>query len=340
MFYQGILVQTDRDFPSFHLHPQHYFCRMKLTQLRPVFLAILAFIVASTSQAQKTSRKQFPGTKISMMVPDSFKYAVRFNGFESPKQGLSFMLSDIHMGIEHNVNGFTAEKLKIQSVDLINKEEIKKPDAPVGYLYTMKLKLRKEPYVKFVYMMGDSSHTNMISGFVPEADSSLITGIKELMHSILYDPNAIENPWDALEFTIDLSQTDLKFTKFGAGGTVYSKDGTYPSKGIDHTAILVGTSIRSFSPHARRDIALRRLHTLPLADTLIVSKEDSVVIDGLPGYEFTASGLTKEKVNETVYLVVLFENDQKYYILACNTNVNIDKNLALFRKVVRTFKRK
>lgn len=312
---------------------------MKIHVLRPVLLVLLALSASQLLYAQNTTRKQFPGTKVSILVPDSFKYAGRFNGYESGNQKLSFMISEVHTGISHNVGSFTKEKLTPQGVELISTEELKKGNL-TNYFYVMKLQLKKVPYMKFMFLIGDSSHTSVISGFVPDNDPALAAKMKEAVLSTEYDPNAVENPWDALSFNIDISEANLKFTKFSAGGTVYSKDGTYPSKGKDHTAILAGTSIRAFSPHLRREIALKRLHTLPLTDTLMVSKEDSVTIDGLPGYEFVASGPTKSKELETVYMVVLFENDQKYYILACNTNVDVEKNLAMFRKIVRSFKRK
>ncbi len=312
---------------------------MKIQLLRPVLLVLLAFIAAFSTQAQNSTRKQFPGTKVSIMVPDSFKYAVRFNGYESGSQKLSIMISDVHSGIAHNVNTFTKERLTTQGVELVSREEVKVGEI-TGYFFLTKLQLKKEPYTKFILLFGDSSHSSLVSGFVPDDQPEVISKMKEAILSTVYDPKAVENPWDALDFNVDLSSTGLKFTKFGAGGTVYSKDGTYPSKGKDHTAILVSMSIRNFTPQLRRDIAIKRLHTLPVADSLIVSKEDSIAIDGLSGYEFTASGMTKAKEKETVYMVVLFENDQKYYLVACNTNVDEEKNLAMFRKVVRTFKRK
>ncbi|PIB28038.1 hypothetical protein BFP77_10320 [Maribacter sp. 4U21] len=65
-----------------------------------------------------------------------------------------------------------------------------------------------------------------------------------------------------------------------------------------------------------------------------------ITIDDLEGFEIVARGKTKkEQANTEVYQVMLF-SDKLYYIFLGSSEGEYEKNLAAFKTIVKTFKRK
>jgi hypothetical protein len=62
-------------------------------------------------------------------------------------------------------------------------------------------------------------------------------------------------------------------------------------------------------------------------------------MDGISGYEITGEGTSTTGVHEFIYQVMLF-SETDYYIIVGITNEDFPGNLALFRKVAASFKRK
>ncbi len=324
--------------PSFHLHSQAYFCRM--VKIYSALLSALVFLFSMpAAKAQKTVRKPFPGTKYMISLPDSFYQAERFVGLQNGSGTVSIMVSEVPTGIEHNVKAFTGEKLKSQGVEILAKEEVPSPEG-MRYLYSTRQRMKQTMYFKLVLMIGDSASTSVFSGFVPETDSVLAKTIGTALKEMVYNAEMKLNPWDALSFSMEPSPAELKFVLNNAGGIIFSTDGRYPSMAKDHTTLVAGLSIRSFSPHNRYEVAKNRMIAMKVADSLKIVKTDSLEIDGMPGYELTGYGLNKAGEKELVFMVFLFETDMRYYMISYNTNADFDKHLAGFRSSARTFKRK
>lgn len=315
------------------LHVALYFCRMNRLF---ILLTCLSFLHVQASG--QTTAKPFPGTRYVIQLPDSFLPAERFVGFQNKSGDVSVMTSDVPSGIGRSLHSLDSGKVSAQGT-IVSREVVNAADGQ-RYLYSIRQQFKQKPYFKYMLLVGDSSSTRIFSAFVPEKDTLMSRYMVEALRTLSYDSTVITDPWDALSFTMNLEQEDLKFVLNNAGGIIFSRDGKYPARTDDHTTLVAGLSIKGFSPHSRLEIAKNRLMSMKLADSLQVEKTDSVVIDGLQGYELIAYGLNKMKEKELVYMVMLFETDQRYYLMNFYTNRNFDKNLAMFRKTVHTFKRK
>ena len=311
-----------------------------MIKIHSAILSALVFLLAiPAAQAQKTVRKPFPGTKYMITLPDSFYQAERFVGFQNSSGTVSIMVSEVPTALDHNLKAFNAEKLKSQGVEILTREDVKSPEG-TRYLFTTRQRMKQSMYFKLVLMIGDSSSTSVFSGFIPETDSALAKTIAASLKEMVYDANMVQNPWDALSFTMEPHPKDLKFVLNNAGGIIFSADGRYPSMAKDHTTLVAGLSIRSFSPHNRYEVAKNRMMAMKVADSLEIVKTDSLQIDGLDGYALTGYGLNKAGTRELVYMVFLFETDMRYFMISYNTNADFEKRLAGFRSSAHTFKRK
>lgn len=304
-----------------------------------LLISVLGLILFTQSAVSQSSRRPFPGTRYQIQLPDSFVQADRFVGFQSRSGGVSLSTSTVPTGIGRSLQSLDSGRVKTQGVLMISKEEI---DAPDGrrYLIKMQQKVKNKPYIKYMLLIGDSSSTRIFSCFVPEGDATMNILIPEALKGLQYDSTLVTNPWDAVNFAMNLEDTDLKFVLNNAGGIIFTNDGKYPSRSDKHLTLVAGLSVKGFSPHSKLDIAKNRLQAMKMADSLQIEKTDSVVIDELSGYELVAYGINKKKEKELVFMVMLFESDQRYYLLNFTTNHDFAKHLAMFRKTVKTFKRK
>lgn len=282
---------------------------------------------------------RFPGTGFSIQLPDSFVVSERFAGFQDRSGVVSVMCSHVASGLERNLLALDSSKLKNLGAQLISREVIKAPGGD-RYLLSMRQQLKQQPYVKQMLLIGDSSGTRIFSGFVPEKDPAMCSVMFTALRNLSYDAALVINPWDGLNFTLDLQGADLSFVTTNAGGVIFSNDGRYPSRAGQHTALVTGLATKGFSPHSRREIAENRLKSLKLTDSLTVASSDSITIDQLQGYELVAYGLNTKKEKELVYLMLLFETNERYYMVMGQANHAWEDQLLLFRKIARTFRRK
>lgn len=304
-----------------------------------MLLSLLGLVLVSQSAVSQSSRRLFPGTRYQIQLPDSFLPADRFVGFQTKSGDISVMTSDVPSGIGRSLQSLDSSKVKTQGTVILSREVIDTPDGR-RYLIKTRQQFKQKPYFKYMLLIGDSSSTRIFSGFVPEADATMNKLIPEALRGLQYDSTLVTNPWDAVSFTMNLDGADLNFVLNNAGGIIFTRDGKYPSRSDDHATLVAGLSIKGFSPHSKLDIAKNRLQSMKIADSLQIEKTDSVVIDGLSGYELVAYGINKKQERELVFMVMLFESDQRYYLMNYNTNRDFTNNLAMFRKTAKTFKRK
>lgn len=289
--------------------------------------------------AQKLSAMRFPGTGFSIQLPDSFVAAERFAGFQDRSGAVSVMTSHMASELERNLQALDSAKLKNIGAQLMSREVIKAPGGD-RYLLSMRQQLKQQPYVKQMLLIGDSSGTRIFSSFVPEKDTVMGHVMLTALRNLSYDATFVINPWDGLSFTLDLQGADLSFVSTNAGGVIFSNDGRYPPRSAKHTALVTGLATKGFSPHSRREITENRLKSLKLADSLKVASSDSVTIDQLQGYELVAYGSNTKGEKVLVYLLLLFETNERYYMVSAHTNHAYEEQLQLFRKMARTFLRK
>jgi hypothetical protein len=60
----------------------------------------------------------------------------------------------------------------------------------------------------------------------------------------------------------------------------------------------------------------------------------------MSGYEIVANGKATSDTPSLIYQVMLFNNEDEYYLIVGQANENIEGNLKAYRTVTQTFKRK
>jgi hypothetical protein len=194
-------------------------------------------------------------------------------------------------------------------------------------------------YTKYIFVFGTNNETIMINGVYPENLKKVGDEIKKSMLTVFYEADKKINPFEALDYTIDVSETKLKFGKSMSNSLIFSVDGQVPTASGDKTNLIVAKSFSQITTEDKKLFCINRLKQTPI-EIENIEYTNEVTIDGISGYEIYAKGNNK-KSNETenIYQVILF-SDKLYYILFGTTNDETDKSIEEIKKAVKTFKRK
>lgn len=278
------------------------------------------------------------GTKVSLIPPKDFTQALNFLGFQHDQSGSSIMILDIPGPYSRTSEALTEENLRSQGVESAAIEKLTLNGLPALFVSGKQSAYGLE-FAKFILVFGTEKETIMINGASPGDSDSISNQVKEAMLSVYYEAGKKTDPFEAVDYSIDVSATKLKFGKSVANSLVYSVDGKVPTQSNDKTSLITSKSHSEIARTATKDFSINRLKQLPIEIEEIKSVNE-ISIDGISGYEIYATGRNKStREFENIYQVILF-TDNLYYILFGTTNDKSDVSIAEIKKAIITFKRK
>lgn len=303
------------------------------------YIYLLLLFFSSSIYGQTDSLVNVTGTKCSMVPPKGFTTAVGFNGFQQPETGASILLMEFPAAYTQIISGFTADALKSQGMDVVQKQTI----VHAGKDATMMLvnqRVNNTDYIKHVLLFGDSTFTVMVNGIYPAAANDMESEIKKAMYSVIYNASNAVSGEEIANFTVDISNTGFSFAAYLSGSLIYTPDGKMPTESVNKEMIIVGTSFQNINIENRKEYCIARLKSLPYGEKNEATEINPITINDLQGYEIVADGFDKQNNKQLIYQVILFTDSDSYYIFLATTDGEFDKNLPLFKSVAKTFARR
>ena len=278
------------------------------------------------------------GSKINMVLPKGFTVAQNFMGFQQEATNSSIMVADVPGSYAKVSGGLTKENLLKQGIRVESIENINLNGLP-GLFITGEQTAHETVFRKYSLAFGTEKETLLISGIVPKGDKELEQLVKDTLFTTVYDADKVLTPLDAVDFEISTMGTDFVFAKSMSNMLIYNRDGKMPSETADKASFVIAKAFSKVDISDKKEFATNRIKMLPVQ----ITKINSVVpieINGLEGYEITAEGVDRKTgKKEQAYQVMLFV-DNSYYILFGSSEDNFKSNLAMFKKLVSTFKQK
>lgn len=298
---------------------------------------LLAFLfLGQIAFGQTKKHIKVSGTKCSLIPPSGFVAATTFSGFQNAETGASIMINELPAPYQSLVDGFTAEALKSRGMTLIKKQTIDF-NGSKATLINLTQSANGTTYIKQMLVFGDTKGTVLVNGIYPEASKEIEGQIKVALFSTVYNISQNDNPLEAATFAIDVQDTDFKLIKYMSGSLLYSTDGKMPT---EKPTLIVGNSIAKIPIQNQKKYSEERLKKLPGGELNVIKEIKEISVDNLKGYEIVADGKTKDDKPELVYQVMLFNDKGDYYIIVGQAKEEFQKNLATFKKITQTFKRK
>jgi hypothetical protein len=299
-------------------------------------LLFLSLFVAQGSFAQQSALIAIPGTRCSMIPPAGFVPAANFSGFQNASIGASIMLSEVPAPYESLINGFTKEALLAKGMTLVSKQPAEFSQGKASMI-TVTQESGGTSYMKQMLVFGKNNTTIIVNGIYPQASKAVESEMKKALLSTVYDEKQNDDPLAAAIFTLDVTGTHFKFTKFISGSLLYTVDEKIPSNG---PLLVAAPSFQNIPAASQKKYAQDRIKTLPRGEQSVIKQVNDITIDNMKGYEIIADGTTKTGGTSLVYQVMLFYEKGQYYAVFGEAATEFDKNLAAFRKIAGTFKRK
>lgn len=313
--------------------------------MRTSLLLIVGFLFLSTAFGQDEIENKLTdehinvsGTKVSLIPPKGFIKASNFLGFQQSESGSTIMILDIPGPFSETSKGLTKEGLLSKGIETKEIQKMTLNKLP-AILAIGEQNAYGNVYTKYVIAFGTDKETILINGACPKNLEEIGKLIKASILTAVYDADKKINPFETVDFELDVSKSKLRFAKSMSNSLIFTADGELPTKSIDKITLIATKSFTEIDIQDKKLFALNRLRQMPIELEKIEATTE-ITIDGVSGYEMIASAKDKKTGDsEKIYQVILF-SDKLYYLLFGSTNDKSEKNINELKQVVKTFKRK
>lgn len=313
--------------------------------MRTTLLAILGILLLSPSVGQNNIENKLTaehvnisGTKISLIPPKGFIKAPNFLGFQQTESGSSIMIVDIPGPFSETSKGLTKEGFLSKGVEAKEIQNMTLNDLP-AILVIGEQNAYGNIYSKYILAFGTNKETILINGACPKNLEDIGKLVKKSILSAFYEADKKINPFETVDFELDVSGSKLKFAKSMSNSLIFTSDGEIPTKSQNKITLIATKSFTEVDIKDKKLFALNRLKQMPI-DLDNVESNSEITIDGASGYAIVASAKDKKTGDfEKIYQVMLF-SDNLYYLLLGSTNDKTEKDITELKQVVSTFKRK
>ncbi len=304
--------------------------------MKSCILSVIAILLSSLLFAQSPDRKIIPGTKCSMEVKEGFRLARRFKGLEHKSGNASIMVSVLPSPVEKNVNAFTGEEMKRRGMIFIDKSSQEVNGIKATYFEATQVN-KGVNFRKYILVFGDTAKTVFINSIAPDSNLALRNAVKEMIFSVNYDPALTEDLVESLPFRLDVQPTGLKVARSSVSGVIYTRDGKVPTLDPDSLVFSAGVAFKKLASPARKEYAMKRFNSL--TDIYTVTKQviTEVITDSLPGYLVDGVVLNKSGKEEVVLMMILFDKNDQYYLLAGRAKQHFNESRKLFKSIMGGF---
>ncbi len=303
---------------------------------RASILTAVLFSLGVAANAQTTDAGRIPGTQCSIAAPAGFEPSKTFFGFQEAKTGAFIMVNELPAPVKAVTEGFSAAAMRGRGMKLLRTEATTVMNK-AATRYTVSQESKGTTFTKFLLVFGEGDMTTLVTAGYPEKSGADTAQLRKLIESIDCDRSKVVDPLEAAPFRLNTEGSEFRPVKFAGGSLLYSTDGKVPT---EKPVLIAGRSHGKSAITSRKDFAEKRLLQLPGAEKATVRKSSEITIDGLPGFEVVADGSGKAGNAALVYEVVLFTEDDAYFIILGQANERSDALEETYRRIAKSFRRK
>ncbi len=326
---------------------KNFFMKKHIVLCIIFLLPILSFSQSINSKAIQITNNldanyvDVTGTKIKIIPPKGFIKSTSYMGFSHQIAGSSIVITEIPGDVNRNFIGFD-KKFLFKSGVIVEEETFYQINGYDALLIKGQQAAYGKTYIRLMLVIGDIYRTYLLSASMLSTSSDKhINEVKTSLLGVIYDPEKKSDITDRFDFTVDVSGTILKKANLMLSSLTYTDDGNVPSKTSEKTSMTIrkSTMTKSVSDDEKKVLCKQLFEMYPL-EWVADMKQDpkTITIGNLSGYEIYSMGKNKELYKmELIYQTVLFDN-LDYYVITGITYGKFEENLALFKKVTKTFK--
>ncbi|HXP48854.1 MAG TPA: hypothetical protein VN922_02810 [Bacteroidia bacterium] len=286
---------------------------------------------ADSLAAKKTDNRSFiPGTHISMVLPQGFKYAKDFMGIEKDDKTFIKIYDPYESDYNTSSAAFTRPMFESKGYDVFTFKMLN-----VGK-YTAKYSGMKSStgYKNYELVFGDTTFSAMLYGHCSVNDEATSKSIEDALLSIKYDKTAKADPYVHGYFSMNDSSSVFKFSKFSGEVFDYTVNGNMKSDKDDAAVTITPFTIDK--PMTDKDIkkSLESIYKQDGMTGIKVKNESDAKINGYDAYESEVYGKMNGK-QTLIYQLTIAKGGNALLFMGI-TRSDFDNNLKEFKKLAYT----
>jgi hypothetical protein len=296
------------------------------------FLTGLLHAQALDSLAAKKAptRAFIPGTHISMVLPQGFKYAKDFTGVEKDDKTFIRIYDPYESDYNTSSAAFSRPMFENKGLDVFTFKTLNVGRYPAKYA-GMK---SSTGYKNYELVFGDTNFSTMLYGHCSVNDETAGKSIEDAILSIKYDNKIKADPYVHGYFTLADSISVFRFSKFNGDVLDYTLGGRM--KIANDQAVFTVTPFTIDKPMTDKDIkkSLEEIYKQDGMTSLKVKNESSDKVNGYDAYQSEVYGKMNGKPTLIYQLTVA--KDGKALLIMGVAKTDFDKNLEEFKKLANT----
>lgn len=286
-------------------------------------LPLAAAVVLTLAAPAMARQLQAPGSRIQIDLPDGFKPADRFMGFQHPSGASIVLIEAPAFAYEKMKPGLTAAHLKTRGVLDVEPIDIGRTDKHLA------LKARQPTAVvmiqKLIMLVGDAKSTALLSANLPLRDGAKVSPLwdgirKAFATATLADKAAPRDIGFAMRYTGPFKEA----RSFGFKGRTYNLTGELPRERVTKespTFVIAPSFDRRVGTNDLKALARRMVEQVTAKYTgRSIAEPSEVTIDNLKGYRHRVTGKANGTGEDVVLIhIVLFEETGGYVRMIAST---------------------
>ncbi|MDW3193903.1 MAG: hypothetical protein R8G66_16135 [Cytophagales bacterium] len=262
-------------------------------------------LLMSTVVFAQEPKVMVPGTRVSIPTPEGFTKSEQFSGYQKGETAMINVM-DLNGGNYYsNAANFSRENFEAKGVEVLEYKELEIGNYPAKMIKV----IAADDSHMINAVFGDSTFSVMIMGaYLPE-DKSAEATIKQSILQAEYNKDFELDPFASAFFSIDESNTKLKFAHSGAGMFIYTVDGKENNEKDQPMALVLPLPKDMFTTaQSMAEAMVTGLKQKGLTDVAYVNESDEA-INGYDAYEIWATGsMGDAKTSILVHAIVKEEN--------------------------------
>ncbi len=315
----------------------------------PAFWGVVALSLTvaawlAVAPAVNAKSLQAPGSSVVIDLPDGFRIAERFLGFQHPSGASVVIIEAPAFAYDRMRPGMTPARLRTRGVLDIQTIDLGRTDkhvALVGRQPTAVVTVQK-----LILLVGNDRVTTLLSANLPLRDGETVSPMFDAVKTAFANARLADKPAPR-KFGFDLAYTGpfKEGEAIGFGGRIYSLTGKLPRGPVKQASpnVVVGTSFDRVTRGDQGRTLARTMVSQILRDykQIDVSPVSDVTIDGLNGYLHRATGVWTQTGEEMVVLHYLLIEPAGGYVRIFATTPAKDaaRYEPEFRKMAESFQR-
>lgn len=293
----------------------------------------LSLLLGLTSLQAQEEKEIVAGTRVSIYPPTGFTKGQNFTGYQKGETAIINVMDLDGGNFYSNAARFTKENFEAKGITVLGFEALIIDGYPAKYV-----KMQGDPNTISINMVfGDSSFSVMLMGVYPSDKEDIGEEIKQSILSASYTKDLKVDPFATAFFSLDDSDSQLKFSQANTNLFVYTINGeTENNDGKPIMLVLPLPNDNSSTPKQTSESMITELQGRGLSNVEYISSGNTT-INGYQAYELLVKGTINE-ISTNILVQTIISGDNQIVIQGLQNGGTFDPEI--IRELSKTLKMK